>query len=922
MSASFFDVIASSSRPFVLIDSNGCILRYNLAFEAFWDQHAYFEENLFYPLWDITTQELPPILKEKLTSGLSFFYSLTYPTQEVEVKIEALPYPGLEGAALQYTVMLEVSENVESQEERNWFNNWVTLEGDNISIRQIKEEFRKLTYLFHETQVISKTGGWKLNLETGSTLWTKEVYRIHEVPTTFDHNKENGIAFYHEEDRPLLIRSLEEARTDKVPFDIQCRFKTAKGNWLRVRVKGKPIIKDGKVTKLVGVIQDITQQYEIEEGLKVMNDRLQLALRAAKMGVWDYLPNENILHWDENLYHIYGIKKEDFSGAYDAWSSTVHPDSIKRAEEELGMALRGEKDFDTEFEIVMPDGKKKIIAGEAIVLRDEKGQAHRMIGVNFDVTEKKLAEQELVKAKEAAEEASQAKSEFLSVMSHEIRTPLNAVIGVSGLLENSPLNQEQEDLVQTIRQGGESLLSVINDILDFSKIESGRMETEEVEFNLSKPIEDVFDILGKEAFNKGIELLYHIESTYQGAFLGDTGRIRQILMNLIGNAIKFTQKGEVVLTVRTKEESPDTCLLGFSIADTGIGIPPEKIEKLFQPFSQVDASTTRKYGGSGLGLAIVKKLLTLMGGSIGLDSELGKGTTFHFTIPFKKAMIAPPKAHFLNQLKGKRILLVDDSPSSLSIMESQLIPKGLLVSSYTNPFQLIEDTQHSEIQSWDLGIIDFHMPDMNGLELGTYLRSHSRCQNMPLILLSAGSIPNRSELRQVFDYIVQKPIKRGILHDQIRKALSVNDPIEKLIPYQVPEKLGPNLSSYSLLLVEDNPMNQKVAKLILKRFHIQIEIASTGQEAIDLVMQRHFDLIFMDLQMPVMDGIQATRHIRALGEEIPQPLIIAVTANCSVEDRTRCLEVGMDDFISKPITLKILRKNLPQWLALTRKATS
>ena len=918
MPPSFLDVIKSSSKPFALIDSNGRILQYNPAFHTLWSQHTSFEDNLFYSTVDTSLQEMPPLLQEKLASGSTFLHTLTLPLSsgEVELKLEALPYSDPQGVEGQYAVILEVSEIIGQGEEKDWFRNWLNIEGDNISLRQLKEEFRKLAYLFHETQKITKTGGWKLNLETGITLWTQEVYRIHEVPTTFDHNKENGIAFYHEEDRPLLIRSLEEASTKKIPFDIQCRFKTAKGNWLRVRVKGKPIVEDGKVTKLVGVIQDITQQYETEEGLKVLNERIGVALRAAKMGVWDFFPNENILHWDENLYGLYGIKKEDFSGAYDAWSSSLHPDSIKQAEEELGMALRGEKDFDTEFEIVLPDGRKRIIAGEAIVLRDENGQAQRMIGVNFDVTDKKLAEQELIQAKEAAEEASRAKSEFLSVMSHEIRTPLNAVIGVSGLLEETSLNEEQQDLVKTIRQGGESLLSVISDILDFSKIESGRMETEQLEFDLTNPIEDVIDILSKEAHKKGIELLYQIDSDSLGTFLGDSGRIRQILMNLLGNAIKFTQKGEVVLSVAIEEENEDTCLVQFSISDTGIGIPPEKIERLFQPFSQVDASTTRKYGGSGLGLAIVKKLVTLMRGSIQVESELGKGTTFYFTLPFSKAMGTTKETHFPHDLRGKRILLVDDNQRSLEILDSYLTEKGLLVSPYQNPLQLVEAIEQKEVACWDLGILDFHMPQMDGLELGSHLRNHPLHKQMPLMVLNSGIMPKRQELREVFDYILRKPIKRRALYKQIGKALSIKSKQNKDNREKMEGMLERDLSNYSLLLVEDNPMNQKVANLILKRFHIQVEIAENGQEALDRVSQQNFDLVLMDVQMPVMDGMEATQHIRSLGEEIQQPVIVAVTANCSAEDRNHCLAVGMDDFISKPITLKTLRKHLHQWLTL------
>lgn len=898
MAPSFFDVIESFSKPFALIDSHGTISKSNKAFKTLWDENRASSNNLFtYAKEESRVYFNPALFRKKLNGEVSFSQKLTFsfPKTTVKLKLEALPYPNSNEEKPQYAIILEELEEMDK---------------DSL------EDINRLTDLFEETQKIAKTGGWELDMGTGNTLWTEEVYRIHEVPSTFDHHVENALLFYHEEDRPLLVNALELTQNERIPFDASYRFITAKGKSLRVRVTGKPVVKNGKVTKLIGIIQDITQQYKIEEGLKVLNERIRLALRAAKMGVWDYLPKENILYWDDNLYNLYGIKEEDFSGAYDAWSSTLHPDSIKEAERELGMALRGEKDFNTEFEIVLPEGRKRIIAGEAIVLRDEIGEAYRMIGVNFDVTDKKLAEQELIQAKETAEEASRAKSEFLSVMSHEIRTPLNAVIGVSGLLEDTALNEEQQDLVKTIRQGGESLLSVINDILDFSKIESGRMETEQLEFDLAQPIEDVIDILSEEAFSKEIELLYQIDSPYLGTFLGDTGRIRQVLMNLLGNAIKFTHKGEVVLSVAIHEEQEETCLIAFSVSDTGIGIPPAKIQHLFQPFSQVDASTTRKYGGSGLGLAIVKKLVTLMEGSIGVESEVGKGTTFSFTLPFTKAMKTPQESLLPHQLKGKRILLVDDNQRSLDILASQLVEKGLLVSCYRDPLSLVRDLESTRDISWDLGILDYHMPQMNGLDLGNRLRKHPTGQYMPLIVLNSGSMPDRMELRQVFNYILKKPIKKGSMYKQIRKALSSENPLDGGNLTYTKGMLEPDLSGYSLLLVEDNPMNQKVAKLILQRFHIQIEIAENGQEAVDLISQRNFDLVLMDLQMPVMDGMDATRHIRSMGNKIQQPVIVAVTANCSAEDKTRCLAVGMEDFISKPITLKTLRKYLQGWLSL------
>ena len=330
-------------------------------------------------------------------------------------------------------------------------------------------------------------------------------------------------------------------------------------------------------------------------------------------------------------------------------------------------------------------------------MRNEENEVTHFVSIQRDVTDRKIAELEMVQAKEAAEKASRAKSEFLSVMSHEIRTPLNAVIGVSGLLDGTPLDGEQRDLVDTIRQGGESLLSILNDILDYSKIEADKIELEEVEFELEKPVEEVIDILSNQAFTKGIELLYQADPTPLVSFMGDIGRIRQILMNLLGNAIKFTDEGEVLLSYKLLSEDDKSCKFEFAVTDTGIGISPEKRVRLFQPFSQVDASISREYGGSGLGLAIVKRLVNKMGGEIWLKSKVGKGSTFFFTISLKKARVSEQKPIPPQQLEGRRILLVDDNSTSLNILENLLREQDYLVSGFHNPKELVQKIEQHQV---------------------------------------------------------------------------------------------------------------------------------------------------------------------------------------------------------------------------------
>ena len=753
----FFNILNSFSRPFLLVDEKGDILQSNSGFKEI----IQYTDTEGFNICQLASQE--GVYADKLTSfwaklksGTSFSHPLMLLTSDggqIQVELEAAPYLKDQKGRYTYLLLFEVVKNEVGE----------------------KQDLAKLVSLLNKTQKISRTGGWELNVKTGHTLWTKGVYQIHDVPLNFDHNKENGIKFYHPDDISILLNALERAISEKIPFDIKCRFYTSKRKLLYVRVTGHPVTKEDEVTHVIGVIQDITQQHETEEGLKTLKDRFQLATRAANMGVWDYYPQKNELHWDEAMYRLYGKKKEDFSGAYDAWSSTLHPDSLEKAQKELEMALRGEKDFNTEFEIVLPDGERRIIAGEAAVKRNQQGEAVRMIGVNYDITARKMAEAEMIRAREEAEKASKAKSDFLSTMSHEIRTPLNAVIGVSGLLDETKLEEEQKDLVKTIRQGGESLLSIINDILDFSKIEAGKIELEQEEFQLITPVEDVIDLLSNQALGKGIDLHFSADKNSSAYYLGDAGRIRQILVNLLGNAIKFTLEGEVILKLRQIEDKDDQAVFEFAIQDTGIGIAQEKMDRLFKSFSQVDASTTRKFGGSGLGLAITQKLIQLLGGDIWVESELGEGTTFFFTISIEKAK---------------------------------------------------------------------HQPS-----------------------IAAGKKENR-EL---------------------------------------------DLSNTSILLVEDNTINQKVGQKMLRKFNANVEIACNGKEAVEYVCMRSFDLVFMDMQMPVMDGLEATRRIREMKDNIHQPIILAMTANSAIEDKQKCMQAGMDDFISKPITLEMIKGILIKW---------
>ncbi len=560
---------------------------------------------------------------------------------------------------------------------------------------------------------------------------------------------------------------------------------------------------------------------------------------------------------------------------------------------------------------------------QILPVRNRERKVYAGMVVAQDITMRKAAEETLKLARDEAEAANRAKSEFLAMMSHEIRTPMNAIIGMISLLRNTPLSNEQKEFVETIYSSSDALLEIINDILDFSKIESGKLELSVDAFDLAECVEEVCNLFAPKAAEKHIELICDISPAVPTFIKSDASRLRQVLINLLANAVKFTEKGEVVCSVELMEINGLIAELRFTVRDTGIGIPADKFDRIFQPFSQVDAYSSRKHGGTGLGTAICERLVKLIGGKIWFESEVGKGTAFHFTL---SAPIAP-KQRVTNQqaveslLKGKRVIIVDDNATNRRLLALQSERWGMVASVTASGSDAIELMDEAEKLSapFDVALLDMNMPEQNGVELAKAIRKRYPNSTIPILLLSSASQSEQDGIRaaeSLFAGIMLKPVRKNQLLNLIVSALhpkKITEPEAEQEEKGVKSTTPTPAKALSILLAEDHLVNQKLMMAMLGKLGYTPDLAGNGVEVLEKLKSKHYDVILMDIQMPEMDGVEATERIIAEYPPESRPKIIAVTAHALKGDREKYLALGMDDYLSKPVSIDAVRGMLEKW---------
>jgi two-component system, sensor histidine kinase and response regulator len=799
----------------------------------------------------------------------------------------------------------------------------------NDLLQQQAEQLRSAERRLERASLSSFEGHWEADLAShhlwySSSFRTLLGYREEQLAPRIDTLE----YLIHADDHAAYRAAWQDHIDNNGAYDIETRLRTASGEykWFRMRGMAERSAQ-GAAMVMAGSIQDIHQQKLVEDALDSVQRRFERAINGTQDGLWELDTATNASWYSPRLGQLLGYQQLDA----DFLNKLVHPEDFGQIQEAMQAHYKYRTPFDLEMRVKAASGEYRWYRSRASAERDRFGKALRLSGSLQDVTEARAAREELMRATEAAQAASRAKSQFLANVSHEIRTPMNGIIGMTGLLQDTSLDRTQREYAETIRSSADSLLAVINDILDFSKIEAGKLDLESIEMDVRANVEDVGAMMAFQAATKGLELIVNVHPDVAPIVLGDPQRLRQCVVNLVNNSIKFTKTGEIVIEVRPQERADGLPMTYFEVRDTGMGIPAQTMATLFQPFVQADSSTTRHFGGTGLGLSIVRRLVDLMGGEVGVSSEVGKGSRFYFSLPLQAVEAAVPVMPVRSGETG-RILVVDDNLTNQKVLSSLLAHAGYQVSTTGSAKSALQQLEaaHAAGDLFDMVITDYQMPEMDGATLGERIVNTPSCAATRLVMLTSldrhGDTPRLSALG--FAAYLTKPVRGKELLQAVAKVMS-GEPRQWQMDTQpmitrntLAQSAAQQRFAGHVLLVEDNLVNQKVAARYLERLGCTVEVAGNGADGLAAAAARHFDIILMDLQMPVMDGITATRKIREL-ETLRQIPIIALTANAMTGDRERCEAAGMDDYLTKPIEVERLRTTLTKYgLALPESATA
>ena len=766
---------------------------------------------------------------------------------------------------------------------------------------------------------LSFQGHWEYDFGTDQ-VWCSEAYQqlLGHAPRERRVSAAQFHAETHPEDEAAVSAAFDRHIREATPYDVQLRLKTAAGQWRWFRRRGA-IERDqlGRITSLTGQLIDIHDERQAQSELREIRARFERAVQGSSDGLYELDLKGGPTWYSPSVREMLGYSPDE---PFPASILELTPPAERASVEAAGRAhLQQGAPFDVMFPVRHKNGEQRWVRSRGRCVRDEHGTPTHFSGSIQDITAQLKASAALVAATEAASAANRAKSDFLANMSHEIRTPMNGVLGMTELLLDTSLNPVQHEYAETIRTSATALLGILNDILDFSKIEAGRLEVESVETDVRDCVEDVGAMMASQAAAKNLEFIVNVDPATPEWVLTDPHRLRQILINLAGNAIKFTQAGEVVIEVHNLGTRNDRALLHFEVRDSGVGMAPAVVERLFQPFVQADASTTRHFGGTGLGLSIVKRLCELMGGSVSVVSRPGVGTSFSVILPCEPLSTIlerlPESAH---ATVSRRILVVDDNDTNRRVLRGQLLPAGHFVATCARAAEVVTLLKQAlaEGQPFDLVIADDQMPDANGSALAHRLKADPELEPVPLVLLT--SLDRHGGTRRLADLgfagYLTKPVRGRELRACVERVMDSTHQSGSHAQLVTRSSLSAEkfFGQYRgrVLVAEDNIVNQQVTRRFLERLGCWVELADNGLRAVESCARSDLDLVLMDVQMPIMDGLTATREIRRAerpGRRVP---IVALTASAMTDELERCLAAGMDGLLTKPLQPLRLREIL------------